>query len=38
MTVKMIHNIRNRMENIQETINKDIKEVKEKQSDEQHNN
>ena len=41
MTVKMIQNLRNRMEaqikKIQEMVNKDLKELK-KNRDEQHNN
>ena len=38
MIVKMIPNLRNRMEKIQETCNKDLEEVKSKRkSDEQHN-
>ena len=32
MTVKMIQNLGNRMENIQETFNKDLEETKSKQT------
>ena len=32
MIVKMIQNLRNRMEKIQETFNKDLKELKSKQT------
>ena len=32
MIVKMIQNVRNRMEKIQETFNKDVKELKGKQT------
>ena len=35
--VKMIQNLGNRMEKIQETFNKDLEELKSKQTDEQHN-
>ena len=38
MTVKMIQNLRNRMEKIQEMFNKDLEELKKKQTDEKHNN
>ena len=42
MRVKMIQNLGNRMEaqigKIQEMFNKDLEELKSKQSDEQHNN
>ena len=42
MIVKMIQNLRNRMEarieKIQEMFNKDLEELKNKQTDEQHNN
>ena len=41
MIVKMIQNLRNRMEarieKIQEMFNKDLEELKSKQTDEQHN-
>ena len=33
MTVKMIQNLRNRMEKIQEMFNKDLEELKNKQTD-----
>ena len=38
MRVKMIQNLRNRMEKIQETFNKDLEELKSKQTVEQHKN
>ena len=34
--VKMIQNLGNRMEKIQEIFNKDLEELKSKQTDEQH--
>ena len=34
--VKMIQNLRNRMEKIKETFNKDLEELKQTNSDEQH--
>ena len=37
MIVKMIQNLGNRMENIQETFNEDLEELNRKQTDEQHN-
>ena len=37
MIVKMIQNLGNRMEKIQETFNRDLEELKGKQTDEQHN-
>ena len=37
MTVKMIQNLGNRMEKIQETFNKDLEELEQTNSDEQHN-
>ena len=36
MIVKMIQNLGNRMEKIQKTFNKDLEELKSKQTDEQH--
>ena len=38
MIVKMIQNLGNRMEKIQETFSKDVEELKNKQKDEQYNN
>ena len=37
MIVKMTQNLRNRIEKTQETFNKDLEELKSKQTDEQHN-
>ena len=37
MTVKMIQNLGSQMEKIQEKFNKDLEELKSKQTDEQHN-
>ena len=37
MIVKMIKNLENKMENMQESINKDLEDLKNKQRDEQHN-
>ena len=37
MTVKMIKNLENRMEKMQESINKDLEELKNKHRDKQHN-
>ena len=37
MIGKMIQNLGNRMEKIQETFNKDLEELKSKQTDEHHN-
>ena len=37
MIVKMIQNLGNTMEKIQETFNKDLEELKSKQNDEQQN-
>ena len=37
MIVKMIQNLGNRMEKIQEKFNKDLEELKQTNSDEQHN-
>ena len=36
MIVKMIQNLGNRTEKIQETFNKDLEELKKKNNDEQH--
>ena len=38
MTAKMIKSLENRMEKMQESINKDIEKLKNKQRDKQHNN
>ena len=35
--VKIIKNLENRMEKMQESINKDLEELKNKQRDKQHN-
>ena len=37
MIVKMIKNLENKMEKMQESINKDLEDLKNKQRDEQHN-
>ena len=37
MIVKMIQNLGNRMEKIQETFNKDVEELEQTNNDEQHN-
>ena len=37
MTVNMIKNLRNRMEKIQETFNKDLEKKEQTNNDEQHN-
>ena len=37
MIVKMIKNLENRIEKMQESINKDLEELKNKQRDKQHN-
>ena len=37
MIVKMIKNLENRMEKMQESINKDLGELKDKHRDKQHN-
>ena len=37
MIVKMIQNLGNRMKKIEEMFNKDLEELKNKQTDEQHN-
>ena len=37
MIVKMIKNLDNKMEKMQESINKDLEELKNKQRDKQHN-
>ena len=37
LIVKMIKNLENKMEKIQESINKDLEDLKNKQRDEQHN-
>ena len=37
MTVKMNKNLENRMEKMQESINKDLEELKNKHRDKQHN-
>ena len=37
MIVKMIQNLGNRMEKIQDMFNNDLEELKSKQTDEQHN-
>ena len=37
MVVKMIKNLENKMEKMQESINKDLEELKNKQRDKQHN-
>ena len=37
MIVKMIQNLGNRMKKIEEMFNKDLEELKSKQTDEQHN-
>ena len=37
MIVKIIRNLENRMEKMQESINKDLEELKNKQRDKQHN-
>ena len=37
MTVKMIKNLENKMEKMQESINKDLEELKNKHTDKQHN-
>ena len=38
MIVKMIKNLENKMEKMQESINKDLEELKNKHRDKQHNN
>ena len=37
MIVKMNKNLENKMEKMQESINKDLEDLKDKQRDEQHN-
>ena len=37
MRVKMIKNLENRMEKMQESINKDVEELKNNHTDKQHN-
>ena len=37
MIVKMIKNLDNKMQKMQESINKDLEELKNKQRDKQHN-
>ena len=37
MIVKMTKNLENKMEKMQESINKDLEDLKNKQRDEQHN-
>ena len=38
MIVKMIQNLGNRIDKMQETFNKDVEELKNKRRDEQHSN
>ena len=37
MIVKMTKNLENKMENVQESINKDLEELKNKHTEKQHN-